>query len=161
MLEDAFLFVPKPTTHMPYAQVSTVIFSRMSGAASRTFDMKIVMRKGMDYTFSNLNKEEHPMLEAFLLSKRVKVKNEMGAEEAALRDLASSSDEETGAPRKAGDDDDEDESDDEDYVAEQSDSDVPEEFDEDYASSGDSDADAGEGGENEEEEEDEEEDDAE
>ena len=169
MLEDAFLFVPKPTIHMPFNDVAMVIFSRVTGggsSVSRTFDMKVVLRKGGDYTFSNLNKEEHPLLEAYLRGKKLKVKNEMAAEEALMRQLEASSSEDeldnddedrprkkanTGAAASAaksgGADDDEDESEDEDYVGGDSDSDVPEEYDEEYSSSGSGSGDDEEGGE--------------
>ena len=82
-LEDALLFIPKPATYMAYADIATIVFSRVgsSVSASRTFDMKILMKKGGDFMFSGINKEEHPNLDAFFKLKKLRVKNELAPDE--------------------------------------------------------------------------------
>ncbi|RKP10250.1 hypothetical protein THASP1DRAFT_13102 [Thamnocephalis sphaerospora] len=145
-LENYLLFLPKPVTLIPLRDISNATFSRVGSAmtGSRFFDVKINTRSGVGYQFSNLNREEYANLLAFLNAKGVTVRKDM-AEEAtnvvkitsyAGMDADDGSDEESGneSPRKrarSGDEDDEESADD-DFVAGDSGSDVPEEFDEDY-----------------------------
>lgn len=49
----------------------------MGAAASRTFDLKIVTKSGPEFNFTSINKEEHEVTEAYLMDKKVRVKNEM------------------------------------------------------------------------------------
>lgn len=49
-------------------------------ASARTFDLKIVTQSGPEITFTSINKEEHELVEAFLKSKKLRVKNEMNDE---------------------------------------------------------------------------------
>jgi hypothetical protein len=47
-------------------------------AASRTFDVTMMLKQGMgEYQFSNINREEQSGLESFFKSKGLKVKNEI------------------------------------------------------------------------------------
>lgn len=46
-------------------------------ASARTFDLKIVVSDGPEITFSSINKEEHEIVETFLKSKKLRVKNEI------------------------------------------------------------------------------------
>ncbi len=57
-LERNFLFLPKPTTLIPHAEISNVEFSRVgSGMGNpRSFDMKFYLRSGASYAFSNAPK---------------------------------------------------------------------------------------------------------
>jgi len=45
-------------------------------ASARTFDLKIQSKDG-ETTFSSINKEEHELVENFLKSKKLRVKNEI------------------------------------------------------------------------------------
>lgn len=45
-------------------------------ASARTFDLKIQVG-GSETTFSSINKEEHELVESFLKSKKLRVKNEI------------------------------------------------------------------------------------
>ena len=144
-LEKSIMFVPKPAADMAYSSIAQVTFSRVgqSTSASRTFDLKITLKRGGDMQFSGIPREEHTKLDEFLRLKGVRVKNEISEDEAAAKyaDMSSSSDDDEGAQRKVaaivnnegGDDDSEE--DDEDFVA-KDESDVEEEFNEDYDSSG-------------------------
>ncbi|KAJ7600887.1 SSrecog-domain-containing protein [Mycena floridula] len=84
-------------TLVELSDIHSVVFSRIGGAAVRTFDIKIVTRSGPEYTFTSINKEEHESTETYLKDKKVKVKNEM-AQDADLLLAAA-----------VGDDDDDDE----------------------------------------------------
>lgn len=72
-LERNFLFLPKPPTLLPHADISNVEFSRLSAGLgnSRTFDMKFYLRSGTSFAFSNVSKEDYQGLEAFLLLKEI------------------------------------------------------------------------------------------
>jgi preprotein translocase subunit Sec63 len=87
-------------------------------ANSRTFDAVFTCRGGLDYSFSNLNKEELPFIEAFLRDKKIKFQNELVAKKPAYSegaDDSAGSDSDASAPVRSGDDMDEDSSTDEDY----------------------------------------------
>lgn len=143
-LEKCFLFVAKQPSFIPHSEVSTATFSRVGGgvSGSRTFDLRFVMKGGNDYQFSSINREEYQNLEEFIKGKKIKVKNEMAEEAAVIAALedaldADDSDAEVLPSKVRGADEDEDEeSVDEDFV-EGDDSEVGEEFDENF--SGDSD----------------------
>lgn len=78
-LEKSFLFIPKPTTFIPFNEIGVVNFTRVgtqSGGSSRTFDMKFHMKSGSDVQFSSINREEYSSLEDFLRQKNIKVKSE-------------------------------------------------------------------------------------
>ena len=56
-LAKYFLFVPKPPTYIPHDDVVKVSFLRVDRAStSRTFEIKISMRQGPEYQFSNIAK---------------------------------------------------------------------------------------------------------
>src|ERR1700709_1507442 len=66
-LEKAFMFVPKPATYISYEQLTYITFSRVGGAisASRTFDITVHGKDGVENQFSNINREEQKSLEDF------------------------------------------------------------------------------------------------
>ncbi|KAI9595568.1 structure-specific recognition protein-domain-containing protein [Syncephalis fuscata] len=141
-LENYLLFLPKPVTLIPLRDITTVVFSRVGSAitSSRFFDVKINTRSGTSHQFSNLNREEYTNFLEYLNTKGVSVRKDQPEEitsYAGMDGADSSSEDEGATPRKrirgADDDEDEDEeSADEDFVIEDSGSDVPEEFDEEY-----------------------------
>jgi structure-specific recognition protein 1 len=144
-LEKAFMFVPKPATYIAYEQIKNIVLSRVGGAvsASRTFDITIEMKTGVESQFSNINREEQKPLEEFFKVKGLRVKNEMDEDTSALLaaalrdnpDMASSDEEVVAAKADRGSADEDSESADEDFQ-EDSESDVAEEFDSAHESSG-------------------------
>ncbi|KAK9764011.1 FACT complex subunit [Basidiobolus ranarum] len=147
-LEKCFMFIPKPPTFIPHSEVGSVTFSRVGSAATssvRTFDVKFNMKSGTDYQFSSINREEYTNLEEFLKSKKIKMKSELGDEAPtsyAGLDLSDSEEENTSGGRKrvrvsspGAPGEEEEESPDEDFIAEDSDSDIEEEYNENYAGS--------------------------
>lgn len=139
-LEKSFLFVPKPNVYIPNSEIAHITFSRVGGtvSSSRTFDMTITLRNnGGDHQFANIDKEEQQTLEKYIVSKGIKLKNDIAQEQqllaAALGD-ESESDGEDYNDQESGDED--SESPDEDFV-DDDDSDVAEEFDSNAESSGD------------------------
>lgn len=81
MLEKYLFFVSKSPLLIDLNDIYQVVFSRVgagtSGAAGRTFDLKVITKSGPEHTFTSINKSEHEVTEAYLRDKRVKVKNEM------------------------------------------------------------------------------------
>ena len=133
-LDNAFLFLTKPTLYIPYADVSSVIISRagQTSSSSRTFDLEVFLRMNRgSTTFGNISKEEQQLLEQFLKSKNLKVKNEeKDAQERLQVALGSDSENDDINMGSAGEDE---ESPDEDFKIDSSDEDdeVAEEFDSD------------------------------
>lgn len=150
-LDKCFLFVTKPTLYIPYSEVSQVTFSRISGAvsSSRTFDMTVSLKSKSDVQFSNIQREEQSDLERFMKARGVTVRDDVAERqaliEATLAAEASGSDEEVIVDRGSADED--SESPDEDFQADEDDSDIAEEFDEDAASDSGSDSGSGSGSE--------------
>lgn len=68
-LERNLLFLPKPPTLLPHADIAMVEFSRLSN--SRTFDVKFALRSGTAYAFSNAPKEDLMALEEYLREKGI------------------------------------------------------------------------------------------
>ncbi|KAJ2921601.1 hypothetical protein H1R20_g15492, partial [Candolleomyces eurysporus] len=151
MLEKYIFFVSKQPTLIEIQDIHQAVFSRvgasMGAAASRTFDLKIVTKSGPEYNFTSINKEEHEVTEAYLMDKKVRVKNEMVPDAELLmagagvddddddEDMQSvvSSDEEGGRRQRVsrGGGDDEDSEEDEDFQASESDSGSPSDTDSD------------------------------
>ncbi|AAS52821.1 AER138Cp [Eremothecium gossypii ATCC 10895] len=131
-LDNAFMFLTKPTLYIPFQDVSSVNISRAGQAttSSRTFDLEVVLRSNRgSTTFANISKEEQQILESFLKSKNVRVKNEEKETQQRLQTaLGSDSEDEDVNMGSAAEDD---ESVDEDFQAESEDDDVAEEFDSD------------------------------
>lgn len=78
-LDNAFFFLTKPTLYIPFSDVSMVNISRagQTSTSSRTFDLEVVLRSNRgSTTFANISKEEQQLLEQFLKSKNLRVKNE-------------------------------------------------------------------------------------
>ena len=81
MLDKYLFFVSKSPLLIDLNDIYQVVFSRVgagtTGAAGRTFDLKVITKTGPEHTFTSINKSEHEVTEAYLRDKRVKVKNEM------------------------------------------------------------------------------------
>ncbi|CAO3587986.1 unnamed protein product [Absidia cylindrospora] len=142
-LEKSFLFIPKPTTFIPFNEIGVVNFTRVgtqTGGSSRTFDMKFHMKSGSDYQFSSINREEYSSLEDFLRQKNIKVKSENVQETVMTYTEIDDDDDDEDMnesrkkrskmdPDMMGDED--EESPDEDFAPNDSASDVAEEYDSD------------------------------
>ncbi|CAG8474080.1 6852_t:CDS:10 [Ambispora gerdemannii] len=151
-LEKCFLFIPKPPTFIPIQDILSVTFSRVSSSASssRTFDLKFNLKNKTEIQFSSINREEHKNIEEWMKSKNINAQNDMTEDSMfaykAIEELGDTDEEDEVMPRfrRRGDpqsmevdnEEDEDESVDEDFVVEESDSDVAEEYDENYQGSG-------------------------
>jgi len=75
-------------------------------ANSRTFDAVFSCRGGVDYSFSNLNKEELPFIESFLREKKIKFQNELVAKKTAYTEDAENStgsESDVSIPARSGD----------------------------------------------------------
>ncbi|KAJ1768262.1 FACT complex subunit [Coemansia sp. RSA 1813] len=148
-LDKGFLFAPKPTHYIAHTDIASIVFSRVGASSAtgkmRTFDLKFNMHGSQDYQFSSINREEHASLEDYMEEHGIKMLSELNETTAvSYKGMDNDSDggvsKVAGAFNAAGLDGSEDESsEDEDFVAE-SDSDVPEEFDDKYESSAGSDA---------------------
>lgn len=132
-LDNAFLFLTKPTLYIPFHEVSTINISRagQSTTSARTFDLEVIMRSNRGVTiFANISKEEQQLLENFLRSKNIRVKNEEKESEQRLHTVLGS-DSEDDNDINMGSVDEEDESVDEDFQASSDNDNVPEEYDSD------------------------------
>ncbi|KAJ8472449.1 hypothetical protein ONZ51_g8502 [Trametes cubensis] len=62
MLDKYIFFVSKQPTLIELSDIHQVVFSRLGAglgaSAARTFDLKIVTKRGPEYTFTSINKEE-------------------------------------------------------------------------------------------------------
>ncbi|KAI8994226.1 structure-specific recognition protein-domain-containing protein [Trametes punicea] len=137
MLTNYIFFVSKQPTLIELSDIHQVVFSRLGAGlgatAARTFDLKIVTKRGPEYTFTSINKEEYDHLNSYLQEKKVKTKNEMmegellmaadDDDDEEMQSVASSG-EEVPKPRLGGGDDDDSEED-EDFQASDSDSGSP------------------------------------
>ncbi|TPX35321.1 hypothetical protein SmJEL517_g02196 [Synchytrium microbalum] len=148
-LTKYFMFVPKPPTFIPHDDISKVQFLRVDkNTSSRTFEMKLNMRTGQEYHFSNIAKEEFSGLNQYCKNKGLSVsivseaKPDFGGpdsdtdeeDEDDRADRKRKRAEEVRAAGAAAGEEDDDESEDEDYKAD-SESDVAEEFDEEHKTS--------------------------
>lgn len=80
-LEKSIFFIPKPPIYMPHADIGSVEFSRVgSSSSNRSFDMKVFLKNGTDFQFSNIMKEEFSSLENYLNEKGIRFKNEISEE---------------------------------------------------------------------------------
>ncbi|KAI7834425.1 hypothetical protein BX661DRAFT_139106 [Kickxella alabastrina] len=144
-LDKGLLFAPKPPIYIPHADILSVVFSRVEASSSnkmRTFDLRINMVGAPEYQFVSINREEHAALEAYAAEHGLKIISEAaggGAGGAGLgtagaaggyKGMDVDSDRENGGGFGKQQPQDES-SEDEDFVAE-SESDVPEEYDENY-----------------------------
>ncbi|KAF9529871.1 structure-specific recognition protein-domain-containing protein [Crepidotus variabilis] len=147
MLEKYLFFVSKSPLLIDLNDIYQVVFSRVgagtTGAAGRTFDLKIITKSGPEHSFTSINKSEHEVTEAFLRDKRVKVKNEMvpdaelllGAvddDDESMASVVSSDEDSRGKSRpkvSRGGPDDDSEEEDVDFQASESDSGSPSESD--------------------------------
>jgi structure-specific recognition protein 1 len=158
-LERNLLFLPKPPTLLPHADIALVEFSRLSN--SRTFDVKFALRSGTAFAFSNAPKEDLMALEEYLRDKGVPMSKaeEPGVPAGAKRSAGPAGERTATAFDLIGDDSEDDEEYNED---EDDDSSVAEDYDSDASGSGSDDSQEDEDDEGDEsEEEDEEEEDEE
>ncbi|KAJ2021501.1 FACT complex subunit [Coemansia sp. RSA 376] len=157
-LDKGFLFAPKPAHYIPHSEISSIVFSRVDASSSnkmRTFDLKFNMHGAQDYQFVSINREEHATLEEYMTKHGIKMLSELNETTAvSYKGMDADDDDESdedvtpatllgagGGGAAAlnasvgamGLGSDEDESEDEDFVA-GSESDVPEEYDENYES---------------------------
>ncbi|KAJ2808762.1 FACT complex subunit [Coemansia sp. 'formosensis'] len=157
-LDKGFLFAPKPAHYIPHSEISSIVFSRVDASSSnkmRTFDLKFNMHGAQDYQFVSINREEHATLEEYMTNHGIKMLSELNETTAvSYKGMDADDDDESdedvtpatllgagGGGAAAlnasvgamGLNSDEDESEDEDFVA-GSESDVPEEYDENYES---------------------------
>lgn len=79
-LERNFLFLPKPVTLIPHADVSLVEVARMGGGLGnpRSFDLRFHLRSGSEITLSNIAKEEYQGLEDFFKIKSIECRAAKG-----------------------------------------------------------------------------------
>ncbi|KAK9480404.1 hypothetical protein V1514DRAFT_325333 [Lipomyces japonicus] len=142
-LEKSFLFVPKPTVLIAHSDVSSVTLSRVGGSvsSSRTFDVTVTLTTGASHQFSNINREEQNGIEQYLKSKNIRIKNDLVEDQsflvAALGSDSDDSDADVVPRADRGSADEDEESVDEDFQADDSDSDVAEEYDENAESDSD------------------------
>lgn len=144
-LDNAFLFLTKPTLYIPFQEVSAVNISRagQTSTSARTFDLEVVMRSNRgSVTFANISKEEQQILESFLKSKNMKVKNEDKEAQNRLQNALGSDSEDEDVDINMGSAGEDEESVDEDFQASSEDDDVAEEFDSDASASGSEDEDS-------------------
>ncbi|KAJ2126775.1 FACT complex subunit [Coemansia sp. RSA 921] len=147
-LEKGLLFAPKPTLYIPHSDIASIVFSRVDASSSnkmRTFDIKLNMHGAQDYQFVSINREEHASLEAYMTEHGIKMLSELNETTAvSYKGMDMDSDDEgrgaarsitKGAAALGINSEDEDSEEDEDFVA-GSESDVMEEYDENYVSSG-------------------------
>ncbi|KAJ2493553.1 FACT complex subunit [Coemansia sp. RSA 2050] len=161
-LDKGFLFAPKPAHYIPHSEIASIVFSRVDASSSnkmRTFDLKFNMHGALDYQFVSINREEHASLEEYMTKHGIKMLSELNeTTSVSYKGMDADDDDEsdedvtpatllgTGGGGGGGGaaalnasvgamglNSDEDESEDEDFVAE-SESDVPEEYDENYES---------------------------
>ncbi|KAJ1568327.1 FACT complex subunit, partial [Nowakowskiella sp. JEL0078] len=133
-LDSGFVSIPKPTMFFKHSEINKVTFSRIGGQTTRTMEIKIDV-SGVEYVFGNMPREEHSYLQAYCRQMKIKIENELEEVSTAIYDLGDDVDiesEDEGKRKRDPDEDDEDESEDEDFVAEDSGSDVPEEFNAKY-----------------------------
>ncbi|AQZ15642.1 POB3 (YML069W) [Zygosaccharomyces parabailii] len=137
-LDNAFFFLTKPTLYIPFIDVSSVNISRAGQAStsSRTFDLEVTLRGNRGITtFANISKEEQQLLEQFLKSKNLRVKNEDKEAQERLQSALGSDSED--ADINMGSAAEDEESADEEFRASSEDDDVAEEYNSDASSSGD------------------------
>ncbi|CDF91469.1 ZYBA0S11-03554g1_1 [Zygosaccharomyces bailii CLIB 213] len=137
-LDNAFFFLTKPTLYIPFIDVSSVNISRAGQAStsSRTFDLEVALRGNRGTTtFANISKEEQQLLEQFLKSKNLRVKNEDKEAQERLQSALGSDSEDVDINMGSAAED--EESADEEFRASSEDDDVAEEYNSDASSSGD------------------------
>ncbi|KAJ1958454.1 FACT complex subunit [Dipsacomyces acuminosporus] len=141
-LEKGFLFAPKPPIYIAHSEIASIVFSRVEASSSnkmRTFDLKFNMHGSQDYQFVSINREEYSSLEEYMAERGIKMLSELNEHTSvSYKGMDGDSDGEAGGKMNTpsglgggiGGSEDES-SEDEDFIAE-SESDVPEEYDENY-----------------------------
>lgn len=133
-LDNAFLFLTKPTLYIPFQDVAAANISRagQTSTSARTFDLEVVMRANRGtITFANISKEEQQLLENYLKSKNLRVKNEDKEAEQRLQTAFGSDSDNDDVDINMGSAGEDEESVDEDFHASDEDDDVAEEYDSD------------------------------
>lgn len=126
-LEKSLLWVSKQPVYVPYSDVQQAILSRVGGAvaSSKTFDLRVASKSGVEHTFQSISREELDRLKAHLADRKVRIKNEMAEETGGLAAAAAAAgllsddddDDDAVGANGAGGDDDEDSEEDEDFSA--------------------------------------------
>lgn len=86
-LERNFLFLPKPVTLIPHADISLVEVARMGGGLGnpRSFDLRFHLRSGSEITLSNIGKEEYQGLEDFFKIKSIDYRAAKGEDNGLMK----------------------------------------------------------------------------
>lgn len=132
------MFLTKPTLYIPFQDIAAVNISRagQTSTSARTFDLEVVMRANRGTTtFANISKEEQQLLETFLRSKNLRVKNEDKEAEQRLQTAFGSDSDDDDVDINMGSAGEDEESVDEDFHASDEDDDVAEEFDSEASAS--------------------------
>ncbi|WFD45251.1 FACT complex subunit [Malassezia psittaci] len=123
-LNKSLIWVSKQTILVPYSEIHQLVFSRVGGAiaSAKTFDLRIETRHGGDHTFQSIAREELDSLNNFFAERKLRVKNELADDPAALKAVDDLLDEDDDVKALPDDDDeDDDEEEDEDFEGESSD----------------------------------------
>lgn len=142
-LEKAFFFIPKPTIYIRHADIASVEFGRyqldtLSGVSSRSFDLKVYTKGGIEHQFANIPREEYQNLYNFIMEKNLSIRNIVSEKREYSEDFEENeeSDVDMNVEGEAEAENEESELD-EDYRPPSEEEDVKEEFDENYSSESD------------------------
>lgn len=137
-LHDSLLVLFKPVDQISYRDISAITFPGNAGQSTtlKSFEIKISTRSGPEHTFTSIPREEYDTLLSFFKSKQIKVVIAKEHEQAPKGYYE-------GPEGMDLDDDDDSEENDDDFVADSSDSDVAEEYDEEASSASGSDSGSG------------------
>lgn len=81
LLEREVMFVPKLSRLIDHSEISSVTFSRVSGGVStRTVDLVFTLKGNTEVSFSNIRREEYPIIEMYFTQKKIKLRNELAAD---------------------------------------------------------------------------------
>ena len=127
-LEKGFMFVVKPPIHIRFDEVASVNFSRVASGVgqSRSFDLEIDTKTGAHNIFASIEKKEYSKLFDFLKTKKIRIQNTKGGDDAFADDFGDGSGSDSEMPdhylekmKKEGQerDSESDESEDEDFIA--------------------------------------------
>jgi len=72
MLDKFIFFVSKQPVLIEISDTHQVVYSHVGAgiASARMFDMQIITKHGLEYTFTSINKEEHELTDTFLNDRR-------------------------------------------------------------------------------------------
>ncbi|KAJ3391548.1 FACT complex subunit [Lobulomyces angularis] len=128
-MEKYILSIPKPPILLPHNQIVAVTFSRVGGGSSgtKTFEVKISMDSGVEWSFSSIPREEYQTLVEYCQQKHLTVENEMAEEGGRIYQVMEDESDDDDFRKRLREDigdgeGDSDESPDEDFVAPKSES---------------------------------------